>query len=251
MKKLTALLILVLIFLSENVSSQELDITPYLKEIESGNATKVLKILPQLKKENPADPSVIFLDAVLTTNGEEALKKYFKVYSQYPKSNYADASLYRIFSFYFSMGLYNKAQSYLEKLKEEYPRSPYIQYADRNIPQQDLDSLVIAKKGKIKSETISKRKSKKSPVVIKKKPSLSKTYFTIQAGAFLNNDNAKKLRKKFEAKSWSSEIYTKDIGGSVFNVVTVGKFSSKKDAEKLLAEIKKEFGISGRIVLKQ
>ena len=236
--------------------AQEVNIVNYLKEIERGNARKVEKELPQLKDKYPNDPSVLFLDAVLTTNGEEALRKYFKVYGEFPKSNYADAALYRIFSFYFSMGLYEKAHYYLEKLKKEYPDSPYIKYADRNIPQQDLDLIAFTPKG-MKEEKVNESVPMKHRTTVPEKKEtketkkVSREYFTIQAGAFLNYKNALALKNKFEAKDWETGIFTKEIGGSIFNVVTVGRFSSRNDAEKFLVDLKKKFGISGRIVRKK
>ncbi len=246
MKKFSILFAFVFLFLSHKVKSQEIDITQYLKEIEKGNAQEVLKILPDLKKGHPKDPSVLFLDAVLTTNGEQALEKYFTIYTQYPHSNYADASLYRIFSFYFSMGLYNKAKKYLEKLKSEYPHSPYIKYADRNIPQQELDEIVLGeKKSVIPKKTKKVKQAPKEKVVQSEHP---QTFYTVQAGTFLNYENAQKLKERFVKKGWTSRIYPKEVGGSILNVVTVGKFSTRTEAENLLQTLKKEFGLTGRII---
>jgi len=241
--------LLFLPFLFGKIFSQEVDITGYLQKIEAGEAQDVVKILPALKKAHPNDPSVIFLDAVLTTNGENAFRKYFKIYSQYPHSNYADAALYRIFSFYFSMGLYQKAKIYLQKLKKEYPHSPYVKYADRNIPEEDLGKVVLRQMVKNKSAktSYSKQKSIKSKTNRKNKnPRIE--YLRIQAGAFLNYDNAKKLNQKFRKMKWDSGIYPKEVGGALLNVVVVGKFKTRKKAEQFLLLLKRKFGIEGRII---
>ena len=86
--------------------AQEVNIVPYLKAVEDGNKQTAVEALSNLKQTNPEDPSVIFLDAVLTQEGESALKKYETVYNNHPQSNYADASLYRMFSYYYSLGVY-------------------------------------------------------------------------------------------------------------------------------------------------
>ncbi len=253
MKKKIVSAVSLLLLIAGFSFAQETDITSYLKEIESGNAEQVLKVLPHLKKEHPNDPSVIFLDAVLTTNAEEALQKYFTIYKDHPRSRYADAALYRIFSFYFSMGLYDKAQKYLDLLKSEYPKSPYISYADRNIPQQDLDKVVIVNDSSKKDlsgekKEVAAQENKKPVAVTKEKPVVK--YFYVQAGAFLNYDNAKKLKSQFKAKGWEAIIYPKDVGGSILNIVAIGKFTTRKEAEKLLTDLKSDFGIDGRIVQK-
>ncbi len=81
----------------------------------------------------PDDPSVMFLDAVLKENGQEAVVIYQDIVDNHPKSKYADAALYRIFSYYYALGLYETAQEKLKQLKESYPTSPYIKVADQNL----------------------------------------------------------------------------------------------------------------------
>lgn len=209
-----------------SVLAQEADITSALRQIESGNINGAEVSLKELKKSNPGDPSVIFLDAVLTINGEEALKKYSSVYEKFPKSKYADASLYRIFSYYYSLGYYKKAESYLSKLKSDYPASPYLKSADRNIPDSE--------------EVIEITKTEESLPV--------KYNYTIQAGAFLNVDNAKRLEEQIKSDGYPAEITTKEIGGSILNVVTVGKFIKDEDAASVLEYLSKKYNLAGRVI---
>jgi len=217
---------LFLLFVSKTFS-QEIDITDALKQIEFGNIQNAKRTLQELSAQNSSDPSVIFLDAVLTTNGSEAFKKYSIVYEKYPKSNYADASLYRIFSYHYAMGLYKKAETYLSKLKTEYPNSPYIKSADRNIPDETI------------AENVSEPQTKPA----------EKFNYTIQAGAFLNADNAKKLCEQFKADGYTCEITTKEIGGSILNVVNIGKFANEEETKSVLDYLSDKYKINGRTVL--
>lgn len=219
------LAIIIFFIINFSVSAQEADITSALRQIDSGDLKSASNYLKNLKSKNPNDPSVIFLDAVLTTNGEEALKKYSIVYEKYPKSKYADASLYRIFSYYYSLGYYKKAESYLTKLKNEFPDSPYNKSADRNIP--DTEEIV-----QITPEV------KSAPVNYN---------FTIQAGAFLNLDNAKKLHEQVQSDGYFSEITTKEVGGSILNVVNVGKFAKEEETKSVLDYLSKKYNINGRV----
>ena len=97
--------------------SQEKDIVPYLRMIEGGAKDSVAQMLPGLKKSYPNDPSVLFLEGVLTENGQDAVPIYNRILSDFPESKYADASVYRLYSYYYSLGLYNTAQSFLNRLK--------------------------------------------------------------------------------------------------------------------------------------
>ena len=222
------------LFFYSALVAQEVDIVPALQQIENGNIKSAETILHELKTQNANDPSVIFLDAVLTKDGEEALKKYSTVLEKYPDSKYADAVIYRIFSYYYSLGYYKKAETYLDRLKKDFPESPYIKTADRKIPdiEEQPPQPVVTTSKHVQPE--------KTEI---------KTYnFTIQAGAFLNVDNAKKLCDQLNKENYFTEITTKEIGGSILNVVNVGRFATEEESKSVLNLLEKRFNLKGRTV---
>ncbi len=226
--------LLIILVASSQILSQEVDIVPALQQIENGNIKSAETILRDLKTKNANDPSVIFLDAVLTKDGEEALKKYSTVLEKYPDSKYTDAVIYRIFSYYYSLGYYRKAETYLDRLKKDFPASAYIKTADRKIP--DIEE------------------QPSQPIVTPSKPiqpekTETKNYnFTIQAGAFLNLENAKRLSEQLKRENYFTEITTKDIGGSILNVVNVGRFTTEDESKSVLVLLEKKFNLKGRTV---
>ena len=228
--------ILLLVFLTNQIFSQEVDIAPALKQIERGNISNAAEILLNLKSKNPGDPSVIFLDATLTKDGDEALRKYSTVLEKFPESKYADASLYRIFSYYYSLGYYKKAESYLNRLKKDFPESPYIKTADRKIPDIEEPSAQIVSAPQIQQP-------------VQQKKNETKEYnFTIQAGAFLNVENAKKLSDQLKKENYFTEIATKEVGGSILNVVNVGRFANEEETKPVLNFLESKFNLKGRVV---
>ncbi|MFA7290058.1 MAG: SPOR domain-containing protein [Melioribacteraceae bacterium] len=301
--------------------AQERDITPALKLIERGDVEAANSILQSYKTDFPNDPSVMFLDGVLTKDGTVAVKKYATVAQRFPNSKYADASLYRIFSYYYSIGYYERAKGYMDKLKYDYPNSPYIKIGDRSIPESEtlaltqapvqekpvvgtnstapvdllkkssaaLEKLSSAKSdetGSTKTESKLPTKTNEKPTVsvppIKttpksgspiiqeaKKDTLAKTptpiikkqepvlpnlndsvndNFTIQAGAFLNEDNAKKLSDRFKKDGYYSKLGVKYVGGADFNVVYIGRFKNEDDGKIILDYLKDNHRIYGRII---
>ncbi|MDZ7766124.1 MAG: SPOR domain-containing protein [Melioribacteraceae bacterium] len=225
--------ITLLTILSSSLSAQEVNIVEYLKAIEDGQVETAISGLNNLKKTHPDDPSVLFLDAVLTEDGESALTKYQKIYEQHPNSNYADAALYRVFSYYYALGIYNRAENLLTKLKSEYSSSPYIRMANRNIP--DVGETI--------EEPVEHIPETKPPA------SGSDDYkFTIQAGAFLNIDNAKNLLNEIQKDGYPAELGTKSVGGSLLNVVTFGHLESEEEADPLISYLKNKFNLNGRII---
>jgi tetratricopeptide (TPR) repeat protein len=225
-------ILLILITFTGKLYSQEVDIVPYLKAIENGNIGQAKEALVDLKENNAADPSVIFLDAVLKENGQEAVVIYQDIVDNHPESKYADAALYRIFSYYYALGLYETAQEKLKQLKSSYPASPYINVADQNLA------------------ALEKSDAKETETVVEEiKPKVEENYkFTIQAGAFTNLDNANKLIGEFEAAGIFSRLGEKIVGGTTFHVVYAGKFEKYEDAESFLQVVNSRYKINGSIV---
>ncbi|HSP86864.1 MAG TPA: SPOR domain-containing protein [Ignavibacteriaceae bacterium] len=219
--------ILFLILPDSQIFPQDVDIVSYLKQIESGEKENVEKELPGLKTKYPNSPSVLFLEGILTENGQDAVSIYSKIVNSYPQSKYADASLYRIYSYYYAIGLYDAAKKHLSRLKKEYPSSPYIKISDKNIPSEDE----IVDFNKKENETT--------------KPPAN---YTIQAGAFGKLQNAQSLKKDFTDSGFKSGIKDKTIGGTVFHVVYVGEFISEDEAKNFLQVLNKEYKLDGRVI---
>lgn len=220
--------------LSININAQDVNIVPYLQQIENGKADEVRNELIGLKEKYSDDPSVMFLEGVLTENGQKAVVIYQKVVDEYPDSKYADAALYRIYSYYYALGLYEAATEKLNKLITDYPNSPYIKIAKQNqlpvnpeITQEDDTDVTQQKKEDVVGDDYK---------------------FTIQAGAFSKIENAESLQLKFEKSGIFSEIKDKLVAGTTFHVVYVGKFVTENDAESFLKTINDKFELSGRVI---
>jgi len=242
MKKKFALifLLMILIFQTKVIFSQELNIVLYLKKIEDGNSQSVIADLPKLKKEYPQSSSVIFLDAVLTGDGKKAVDKYLTFIKDYPKSKYADASLYRIYSYYYAEGMYITSKNYLTQLQINYPSSPYIDIANKNIPLTDKE--IIGNKQNGKSEISSNKETKSFS---------RKTNLSIQVGAFTVLANADNLKNKLVSSGYNARIEEKEIAGAVFHVVYVDGFATQEEAERTLQIINSKFNLSGRVIEQQ
>lgn len=223
-----------LFFIATFLSAQ-VDIVSTLKHIESGELDEAQSDFRRLNSRYPDDANVKFLSAVLTENGEEALHKYSLVFTNHPNSQFADAALYRVFSYYYSLGIYNKAEKHLIQLKETYPNSPYIKAADRTLPSEDFF---------VKTDYKVVEEEKAPPPRVYEE----QLRYTVQAGAFLNQTNAINLKKKFEAKGIYANTYPKEVGGSLLNIVVVGKFADQNSAQPILDELKNDYKLVGRVV---
>ncbi len=207
--------------------AQTPNIVPQLKKIEAAKLVEVNEELIELKNKCPGDPNVIFLEAVLTEDGEKAEKLYEAVYNNFPKSQYADAALFRSFSYFYALGLYKKAEELKNRIIKDYPRSPYLKNTERNFPHID-DMLIV------------------SSEPYKEKPKTKR--YTIQAGAFGNFQNAENLKRQFIKDGFYSSIIPKVVNTTELKIVIVGDFSNKTDAEKTLPTLENKYSIKGRII---
>jgi len=236
MKK--AFLLFLFLLTASGIYSQEADITSMLKAIDSGDIETAQSGLKRLKTSQPGDPSVIYLDALLSSDGKTALLKYQKVAQSFPKSRYADAAVWRIYSYYYASGLYNTAQKYYDELKEKYPSSDYL---------NNQESTIHVESNQIETDQV----KTEVPVIsgTKEVSEADKVYnYTIQGGAFLLPENARKLKNTFENAGYFSEVKQKKVGGSTFSIVYIGRFETEEDAKTFLTDLNKRQKIEGRIV---
>jgi len=220
------------LFIPSLILAQDIDIVPYLKQIEAGELSAVKEKLPELKVKYPGSPAIMFLDGVLTEDGQQAVVVYQRIIEKYPNSKYADAAVYRVFSYFYALGLYEAAEKMREKLNTEYPDSPYRKLAEANKVPDFKTSTQPGETPKITTP-----------------PTTRTDYrFTIQAGAFSNTANAINLKNDFERAGYITEMKERNVGGTNFQIVYVGKFALRRDAEDFLHIINSKFNLNGRVI---
>ena len=236
--KLFVCLTFLLLYSPGLIFSQEINISGYLKKIETGEVKSVSEALVTLKQKYPSHPSIIFLDALLTEQGDAAFLKYQIIYDKYPESAYADAAMYRNYSYFFALGYYKRAEDLRGRLISTYPDSPYIQFTDPDIPSSDAGKEFFP--GELPADSV---KSAELPETETPLMNLS-----IQAGAFLDIQNAKRLASDINKSGYKTEIFPKEVGGSILNVVMMGEFLQMEEAEQALEFLSKTFNLQGRII---
>ena len=212
--------------------AQDVNIVPYLIQIERGAIDSVITELEKLKIKYPQNPDVKFLEAITIPDAQKAEEIFLEIVEKYPTSKYADASVYRLFNYYLIQNETQLVEKFYAKLKNEYSESPYFKFA------QNQYELLSSSKEIENEKQIPKTEIKKS---------VNYSY-TIQAGAFVKKENAHSLKSQFEKSGIYSEIKEKNVAGTIFSVVFAGKFESREDAENFLTIINSQFNLQGRVV---
>ncbi len=227
---LLAVLTMCTAVLCAQTNTQEPDIRRRLEMIEKGQADAVRAELPSLMTTYQNNPGVMYLQAVLTQDGTEAAKLYQNIVDNFPKCEWGDDALYKLYQYYYSIGLYKTAEQKLAQLKEEYPFSAYA--SEKNLAVGE------------------KQSAKEKPAVMKPKSTVPKfaTNFTVQVGAFSTLQNAGELKAKFEKEGFQSNIFTIVSNGKKLYKVWVGEFQTYDEAKKFSLEIKNKFNLACIVV---
>jgi cell division protein FtsN len=173
---------------------------------------------------------VLFLQGVLTTDGSEAAKIYQSIVDNFPESEWADDALYRLYQYFYSIGLYKTGDQKLQQLKRDYPFSSYTARAPET------------------GEAQAPREER--PPELKPSGPVEKfaTTFTVQVGAFSTLQNAEELKARFEQKNYVCTIFTVVTDGRKLYKVWVGEFATYDDAKRFSQEIKKTFNLESIVV---
>ena len=217
--------------LAQSSPAGEPDILKRLEMIEKGQADAVRAELPTLMTNFQNHPGVLYLQAVLTTDGSEAAKIYQSIVDNFPKSEWADDALFKLYQYYYSIGLYKTADQKMEQLKRDYPFSTYA--TDQKVAEEPK----VVTPAETPAKVTRPGKGEKSAVV-----------YTVQAGTFSILQNAEELKSRFERDGYPSHIFTIVNNGKKFHKVWVGEFNKQEEAKRFSAEIKKKYHLETIVV---
>lgn len=216
---------------AQSHQTREPDILKRLELIEKGEGEVVRAELSTLMTNFQNHPGVLYLQGVLTTDGSESVKIHQSIVDNFPKSEWADDALFKLYQYYYSIGLYKTADQKLEQLKRDYPFSTYA--TDQKVAEESKAPPPPEPPAKVSRPS----KGGKSSIV-----------FTVQAGTFSVLQNAEELKARFERDGYASHIFTIVNNGKKFHKVWVGEFNKQEEAKRFSTEIKKKYRLETIVV---
>ena len=122
MKQVILILVLLLVLVpGAGAQKGEPDIGKYVNQINEGQVQQVREQLPALLSKYPNHPGALYVQALLTREGAEAVRIYQSIVDNFPQSEWADDAVYKTYQFYYSLGLYRTAELKMNQLKAQYP----------------------------------------------------------------------------------------------------------------------------------
>lgn len=232
MKHAVAVALLVCIPLALRAQNAEADVAKYVAMIRSGQVEAVKTEIPALLAKYPNNPGVLYLQALTTTEGAEAVRIYQSIVDNFPSSEWADDALYKVYQFYYSLGLYRTAEIKMAQLRKNYPGSPFLGAAAGKETQQLVEE---------KPDTV-------APPA--RRPAAPAETFTLQVGAYTTAVNAQRQKSFFEELGYPVEVINRVKDGRPLFLVIVGSFASADEAREQGSEIKKKHNVDAMVTTK-
>ena len=259
------------------------DLDYYFNLAYQGKVEEVADALPQLYRQHPNDETVLYLEGLITRDGDDAVEMYKRVVRLYPSSPYAADALLKIGEYLYARGLYVQAAQYLKRIPVHHPRSDlvypgirlflnamlvsgnrdtalfYAQVFSRKYPEIKFDletgrasdgpedpSLIISK------STVPGPRAPGKPGKTSGTAAMdpgSSPRFKLQVGAFSVDGNAERQKALLESLNYRVEIVRTRSGGRILHLVMVTGFRSRGDAEMARKLLKENYGIDDSFVL--
>ena len=249
------LLILVIpIFLS----GQNVDM--FFSLINEGQILGVREKVPELISKYPNDPGVLYLQAILTIEGNKALEFYGQIIERFPESKYSIELSVKIGEYFYSKGLYSQAAKQLCLIPRKYPRYPEI---ERIVDLMASSFMAIGADDSLRYylgiyESMFPNLNFQNNFKREKVNKISKTELTtevrevkpyvIQIGAFGSIQNAKRLKLQVSQIGYKVELVPVRTNGRSLNTVRIIRYKSKSEAERVGKLVKNKLGIEFRVL---
>lgn len=222
----------------------EKDIRARLDLIHAGRADGVRTELPLLLSQYPDDVGVKYLDAYLTDNGDQALKKYQVIVDQFPKNEWADDALYKVYQYYYAVGLYKTAEAKMKQLNEQYPASVFAK-REANSAERIPVPEQTGGESPVRHAAADEPPATAAAAVAQ----ASAGPYAVQVGVYSKESAAQEqARQMTAAVGRSAIVFAKQSGGKTVYAVAFDGFSSDQTARSFGAELKSKHNLEWFVV---
>jgi cell division septation protein DedD len=226
------------------------DINSYIAQINNGQGEQVRTEIPALMAKYPNNPGVLYLQGLVTSDGGEAVRIYQSIVDNFPKSEWADDALFKVYQFYYALGLYRTAELKMNQLRKEYPDSKHLQAASaepetKGMAEEHQPSPVAAQPVQ---DTVTQpvRNAVAQPAPEATTPPALR--FALQVGAFTTQVNAEKQKQFFEQLGYPVEVLNKVKDNRALFLVWVGTYPTYDEAKAGGVTIKKKYNIASIVI---
>ena len=239
--KLVLALALLMAFAGPTVAAQasDPDINQYIDRINNGQGDEVRNEIPSLLAKYPNNPGVLYLQGLVTSDGGEAVRIYQSIVDNFPKSEWADDALYKVYQFYYALGLYRTAELKMDQLRKEYPNSTHLKSAAEPETKGLAEEHVQPPAPPVQ-DTVARP--------VQEPAAAPAVRFALQVGAFTTQVNAERQKQFFEHLGYPVEVINKVKDTRALFLVWVGTYPTYEEAKASGVEIKKKYNVDSIVI---
>ncbi len=221
----------------------EQDVRKRLDLIHSGKIGQVRTEIASLLQQQPNDPGARYLDAYVTENGDQAVKKYQTYVDNFPQSVWADDALYKVYQYYYAVGLYKTAEAKFAQLNEQYPNSIYA----KRSAQEPL-------KVEIRPAARPEQQQSAQPLAAEEKketniPAPAVGRIAVQVGVYSQESIAQQQATNITSVvGKKATVFAKQSGSKTVYAVAFEGFADDQSARLFGAELKTKFNLDWFVV---
>ncbi|NOY06121.1 MAG: hypothetical protein GXO82_05750 [Chlorobi bacterium] len=189
-----------------------------------------------LRESGVARDERLFVEALLESDAEKAVARYQTLVNSFPRSRWADDALFRLYQYYYAVGAYSTADTFLRQLGASYPNSPYVKGTFTSVADVFTRMTPVA-----------------SPARISKKPGgtpIRAKVFTVQVASFRNRADAERAQRKYIGYGYSAYVAEGIVSGARVYRVRIGTFSDYEKANAFVKKLKQRHNLSAIVVNK-
>lgn len=204
-------------------------------------------------KTDPRIAEAYYYLGRLSIAPDSALLYYKKVTNDHPQSRYADISYLEIAKISIARKNYENAIVTLNELLRKFPDTNLkdeilfwlgVSYVSNGQEKQGI-SVLKNLRSKFPKSLWSERAENIIPT--KEVPEVTKEYYTIQVGSYLNSANAERYAGEMRERGFDTQIVEALVKGKTYYRVWVGKFSTIEQAKAFSLKLD-SLGIKGNVV---
>lgn len=277
--RLNKLSFLVILVIGSFSSTFAQDVDGLLSLVQRGKMDSAQAILSELSYQNPGHPGVRYARALMQDDALVAAGIYKDIVRNHRESKYASPALMHLGEYYYAQGLYVQSRQFLSRVIRFHPDNPeivnavnlslragiasrqmdsvYIDLADIverypnmafDIPEE-LDITRLPSRNKVKINPPPSPATEAAPLRklgenIGADTNQRRGQYSLQAGAFGNYDNARRLAEQIESIGYTTNIKERPSGGKTLYLIMVGDYSTKTAALSVADMLEAALGIA-------
>jgi len=231
--------------------------------IREGKISEARSVLARLEKENLTQESVPFLRGILSVQADSAERYYEAYLEKNPDGRFSDEAQFRIAQLKYAQGLYHSAGKKFDRIVFQHPLTPFkakclywsgmcylamnqrdsagalFQRLNRQFPMSEYI-------GAIPQELLAADTVAQAPENPPRES--AETVYSIQIGAFSNQNNALLRKAFFEREGYPVLLKSKRRNGDLFFLVWLGSFPNWEEAKAFGEKVKAKYGTSYTLV---